>query len=328
MGESTSSECVEAITLRRAEAILGIANEFQSGVVPRDLLDLLPDGALWDLSKLRLFLERSGMPLSWADGRMFVGENPPAAHQQDHRTRRAQENWDSIQREVPRVLDGVLPVLRSLSVTGSLAFGESSEKDDVDFFAISRRGGVWLFLFLTYVAGRFRRTRPDPVWCFNTVLEEEVAVGELSKPLGFVMAREILMARCLWGNDYYVHLLQRADWIRREIPRLYEARLGSTPPPSASPVDPVAMPWPLRALNAAIFPLLATYLQLVGLLRNWRFRREGRASELFRTHTRYREMRFTSAKFEQILQRGEGASVIPPQLGSRRRGASGPDPSR
>ena len=316
------------MTLRRAEAILGIAHEFESGVVPGDLLDLLPDGALRDLSKVRLLLERSGTPVSWAGGRLFAGVNPPTILQQDHRSRQAQENWDSVQREVPRVLEGVLPVLRSLSVTGSLAFGESSEKDDVDFFAISRRGGVWLFLFLTYVAARIRRTRSGPVWCFNTVLEEEVAVGELSKPLGFVMAREILMARCLWGNDYYVHLLQRADWIRREIPRLYEARLGSTPPPSASPVDPAAMPWPLRALNAAIFPLLATYLQLVGLLRNWRFRREGRASELFRTHTRYREMRFTSSKFEQILQRGEGASVIPPQLGSRRRGASGPDPSR
>ena len=328
MGESTSSDRMDAITLRRAEAILGIANEFQSGMAPRDLLDLLPDGTLWDLSKLRHLLERSGMPLSWAGGRVFVGENPPSAHQQDHRTLRAQENWDSVQREVPRVLDGVLPVLRSLSVTGSLAFGESSEKDDVDFFAISRRGGVWLFLFLTYVAARIRRTRPGPVWCFNTVLEEEVAVRELSKPLGFVMAREILMARSLWGTDYYVHLLQRADWIRREIPRLYEARLGSAPPPSVSPTGAAAMPWPLRALNAAIFPFLATYLQLVGLLRNWRFRRGGRASELFRTHTRYREMRFTSSKFEQILQRGEGASVIPPQLGSRHRGESGPDPSR
>ena len=129
MGEPTSSECAEAMTLRRAEAILGIAHEFESGVVPGDLLDLLPDGALRDLSKVRLLLERSGTPVSWAGGRLFAGVNPPTILQQDHRSRQAQENWDSVQREVPRVLEGVLPVLRSLSVTGSLAFGESSKGD-------------------------------------------------------------------------------------------------------------------------------------------------------------------------------------------------------
>lgn len=200
---------------------------------------------------------------------------------------------------VPNGLRMSLPWTRCVGLTGSVAFGEPKEHDDLDFFVVTRRGAVWVFLALTYLSVRFRsrpRLQGEPlVACFNFVIDEISARAEFARPQGFQFAREALNMKMLAGESYYRELLRSAVWMATEVPQLYAEKFPSESEPSRG-----STPILVRVVNVCIFPLLATYLQFVGLVRNARAHKRGSDKDSFQSRTTLRRLVFTSKKWERL----------------------------
>jgi hypothetical protein len=119
---------------------------------------------------------------------------------------------------------------------------------------------------------------------------------------GLLFAREALTSRPVVGEEYYRSLVGSAGWMRSELPRLY-ARWD--PVPAEVVPAPAPTPWAIGLLNRVLFPLVSTYLQLQGLVRNHRLRVTGHPERAFRTLPRYRSMMFATERFERLRRAHE-----------------------
>ena len=297
----------------RLGALLDVAAAHDAPIALDELADLLPPEAPADAPALGRWLEAHPEVGRVADGQALAH----AASVRDQPARRDRaDRYLAEARYVSAVaLAPARPLLRTLAVTGSTAYGLVDRDDDLDFMAVTRPGALWVFLAFAYYAARFRRApdgaHPDAVWCFNYVLDESEAKREFATARGLLFAREALTARPLQGRSFYAGLIQASPGIRSEVPRLHARR--SQPPPAEPEGDPTPAPLLLRALNVLAFPLLAAYLQAVGLVRNARLRRTGEAAKAFRVVTTLRRMALETARFAELeatyaRRRGEGRS--------------------
>jgi hypothetical protein len=300
---------------QRLAALLEVSAEFRTGIPLPELSALLPRDAPADATALERWLaERPDIARTDA-GRVFAPNAPATAL--DEREERAIRYRTAAERLVGRDFRPLERWMRCAALTGSAAYGAPEPGDDLDLFVVTRSGTMWLFLVAATLAVRLRyRTsladdRPRP--CINFVLDERLAPVEFATRRGFLVAREALTAQVLWGDEYYRSLLVGAPWLGAEIPRMYEARCAG---PLAESVPPVGRL--VRGMNAAIYPVLACYLHLVGMYRNARRRRAGHPEKEFRTVVRFRRLavpseRFDllSAKYELRADRAHGRGYVP-----------------
>ncbi len=290
-----------ALVEGRVAAIVDVASQFGIGVALPELVRLLPNEAPSTVPEVRTWLA-SRPYLARLDGeRAFAPDS--ATDLEVERASRGLHYLEQARELFAGPLRSAAGWTRCVCVTGSAAYGEPGRGDDLDLFVVTRRGSQWWFLFYAYLTLRITRIRKgvpvEPLPCFNFVLDDVEAAREFAGSQGFLFAREALTARAVRGEGYYRALLAHAPWMAEEIPRLYSERTGESV--TDDPVDPPA-PLAVRLLNAALFPWLAAYLQLVGLRRNGRFRRAARHDERFRVETRWRKLVFASRKFERLRE--------------------------
>jgi hypothetical protein len=295
--DSAASPQATAFLDVRVETLLQVARTFGTGVPLDELTYLLPSEGPAGVEDLRQWLDARPHLARVEGDRAFS----PAAHADRlrERERRGAAYRRAAEHLVDRHLQPVLPWVRCVGITGSTAYGAPKAGDDLDLFVVTRAGSLWVFLAYTYVAVRlgFRPTagsdRPPP--CFNYVLDDRQAPTEFAEARGFLFAREALTARIFRGERYYRDLLATAPWLGGELPRLYAKRTSGVRPPPEPPA-----PWPVRVVNAALFPWLAAYLQLAGLRRNARFRSQSTRDGTFRTVTAPRRLAFVSERFDRL----------------------------
>lgn len=295
----------------RVRGILEVAAQVRTGVPLDELTRLLPREAPETSEELAARLSSRPEIARLCDGRAFSPRtSAPSADLS--RSRRGSEYLSAAEELKSRTFRPVLPLLLTLGVTGSAAYGEPEEGDDLDLLVITRRGALWTFLAYAYLSLRSGRGpmidgRAAAV-CLNYVREAGSALQDFARPQDFLFAREALTSRILHGERYYGGLLASAGWMEREIPRLYASRRGVTGRVRSTPA-----PWPLRLLNLALFPVLAAYLQAQGLRRNAQFRARGESDEVFRTDTRLGSVSFISRRFERRRRGYEaGRPPLPP----------------
>ena len=278
----------------RVTALLETARQFGTGLRLETLLDLLPRCAPATVEEMRRwFLARPGM--GRIEGDQVFSLEGRATSVEERRTRGVMY-WNFAREAIERRLGRALPLVRCLGITGSTAYGEPESGDDIDFLVVTRSGATWLFLAYTYLALRFgRRAAHEPDLCFNFVLDDFEAPREFARGRGFLFAREALTTGILWGEAYYRHLLASAPWMVEELPRLFDQRAITE-----GPRPPRRLPALLRCLDAFLFPILATYLELVGLRRNRRLRRNGKNDAVFRTEIGRHRLAFESRRFERL----------------------------
>jgi hypothetical protein len=292
----------------RVSTVVRIASEFGTGLRLPELLRLLPNDAPATVPEVRDWLE-TRPHVARVDGEVAFA--PEAAHRAEgERLDRGRQYLGAAHALFAGPLRRALPWTQCISVTGSAAYGEPHHGDDLDLFVVTRTGCTWWFLAYAYLCvrlARWRRADPrEPTPCFNFVLEEGEAVDEFTRSRGFLFAREALSARPVHGEAFYRALLSHAPWMVEEIPRLYAER---APAPAAPHPPPARSPALARLLGLAVFPWLATYLQLVGLRRDAGFRRASAEDQRFRTETRWRRLMFTSKKFERLREGYGGLSA-------------------
>ena len=250
------------LVAHRIRAWVQVADEHRTAIRLDDLTDLLPDEGPGTPGEVASWLAVHPSHGYVVGDRVHASAPPSPAEMEARRARGVQylreaaELWD-------RPLRSARRLVLAANVTGSTAYGEPESGDDLDLMVITRTGAVWLFLAHAYLVLRFRRTRGTAPPCLNYILDRATAEGEFHRPQGVMFAREALTARPVVGDAYYRAMIAAAPWMRSELPRLY----GRWTPGGAGPVtDTRAAPWAARLLNAAIFPILATYLQLQGLV--------------------------------------------------------------
>jgi hypothetical protein len=303
---------MEELTERRLASVLEVAALHGTALDLEDAAALLPDSAPRNPEELRAWIRENPRRGSIVGATIAApSASLPSPSEVVSRRERGEAYW----LQARELLDGpfglTTPLLRSVAVTGSAAYREPEEGDDLDLMAVTQRGTVWLFLLLAFV--RLRRvrqrssSRPTP-WCLNYVVDDRRAAHEYSRAQGFLFAREALSARVLHGAAFYRDLLLAAPWMADELPRLYRRALASEPradaaPPTASRLD--------RVVSALIFPFLATYLQLRGLVRNHQLRRTGRTEESFRTVTSFDRFTLMTRRFELLSGLYGSPSISP-----------------
>jgi glycosyltransferase involved in cell wall biosynthesis len=288
----------------RVAVLTRLAALFGTELSLNELVRLLPSAAPGSATELQAWLsDRPGLATHTRPAAI-----PPAFGRSDFQERRAR--GVAYLARASGLLRGPLartrPWVRCLAVSGSAAYGEPQAGDDLDLLVVSRTGSVWWFLAYAYLLGRLERWRGvetgGPTLCYNYVVEERAIAQDFARGSGLLFAREALSVRCLWGEPHYRTLLDSARWMSLLLPRLYAERTGG---PRATGGPPA--PRVVRALNGIVYPWLAAYLQLTGLLRNWRFRRTGRLSDRFRTTTGFRRLTIASARFDQLRRLYEEA---------------------
>lgn len=282
----------------RVATLVDIAARFRTGIALPDLLPLLPPEGPSTVSDARGWVEEH------PDLARLVGDQvlSPGASAQDQAERRAR--GERFLRHGERLFDGPLRRttrwLRCAAVTGSAAYGEPGPDDDLDLFVVVRTGALWWFLAHAFLRFRLERWRRGaalaPVPCINYAVEDSAAVEAIAGRRDFLAAREALCAKAVLGSGYYQGLLERSPWMAEAIPRLYRRVVH----PGTGETRVRRAPLAVRVANALTYPLLAAYLQLTGLYRNARSRRQGSGSDRFRTVTRYRRMAFVSDRFESL----------------------------
>jgi hypothetical protein len=295
---------------RRVEVLTRVARLFETAISPTEFVRLLPREGPASIEEVRSWVERHPELASIEDGSIVAAGERPRAHEE--RLARGR----SYVGRAERLLEGPFRPSRRwahcLALSGSAAYGEPQPRDDLDLFVVTRQGALWWFLVCAYVGLRLDRIRTGsgdgPTPCLNYVVDDLQARQDFRASQGLLFAREALAVRPLWGEEYYRGLLSTASWIGAKLPRLYAER---TDGPQARVLSNTALPW--RLLNAAVYPWLATYLQLRGLARNAGYRRAGRWEAQFRTETRPHRLTFASRRFDSLraLYEDPAAQVAP-----------------
>jgi len=283
----------------RLRLLLGVSHRCRAPMSLDQLVAHLPVGATWTIDTVSSWVKDHP-----EEGHVVAGHVMPPSEislpELVERTTRSQALWAEAEWAVSSPLRSAAALTRCVAVSGSVAYGYAAPNDDIDFFVTSRRGTTWLFLALAFL--QYRKVRradhqPGPSqWCFNYVIDETEAPAEFARPGGLLLAREALSVRVLRGDAYYRSLLLHAKWMSGELPQVYTRRTqegevtGSAPEPAS---------WGARLVNLGVFPFLATYLQMLGLVRNHRLRRKA-PDRQFSTTTKFRRYMLRSVRFDEL----------------------------
>lgn len=284
---------------RRITVVLSMAAQFRTEIALSDLPSLLPANGPSDPGAVAEWI-KTHPATAQLDGDLVVGPDQRAHSPGDIAARRARglDFYAAARDLFAGRLAPLTPWLRCACVTGSTAYREPAEEDDVDLMLVTATGTLWFTLLRVFLALRRERRshRPSRPWCVNYVLDEREAFRSYRGARGFLFAREALTARPIMGAAYYSELIRSSPWMAEELPRMF-ARWTSA---AGDPEPRFRAGLALRIANAVAFPLLATYLQLVGQWRNHRLRTSGRADAMFRTRTTFQEYALHTSKFDHL----------------------------
>jgi hypothetical protein len=118
--------------------------------------------------------------------------------------------------------------VRLLAVSGGNSYDRAGPADDVDLFCVTDKDSMWLFMLRSLLlarAFRLQRRRAAP-FCFSYVVEEKSVREDFGRKEGGLFARDALMARVIYGQDFYGTLLRDSPWMGAYFPSLYTKRMG------------------------------------------------------------------------------------------------------
>jgi hypothetical protein len=254
----------------------------------------------------------------------------PSVEEYDSRRRRAAAHVRVAERFSSEVdAKGELLVL---SVSGSTSYQSVAREDDLDFFCITRREIMWIFLCKALLRARlFRRGNAAnrstvPALCLSYVMDEGYALEEFTEPKDALFARDALATIVIRGESYYESLLRRCDWMGRYFPKMYGKRVGASahtprvggrtlngstrvgePSNSRPESSPAAVH--RRVLNLILYLTAGTYIRFKSFLLNREFERKGAYPRLFKVRlgpdhciyesVRYLELRKMYARMDE-----------------------------
>lgn len=210
-----------------------------------------------------------------------------------------------------RVLTRLVPFIRTVAVTGSVAYGSADKWDDIDLFIITQRNRLWITAFMTLVLVRLNKLlglRPPhlSLFCLSYVHDQEGFDEEShlnrTNPL---FARELLKAKPVAGSDQYRKLLEKNHWVGELYSLPYTAKLkdlkGETSNQRVGADDAIGFSFLLNWGEGIVFPLLRCYLSIRAYLTNLKLSSRGQNLRVFSTKMSPVSCIYTSKFYEWLL---------------------------
>ncbi|MBI4100631.1 hypothetical protein HY439_02715 [Candidatus Microgenomates bacterium] len=145
------------------------------------------------------------------------------------RIRQEREKWSRVKlikaRRITHFLK-LIPTIKMIALTGTLAVRNSEQDDDIDILIVSKTGTLWLTRFWTTILleilGQRRRPREketkDKI-CLNMFLDEEhLQISPEDQDL--YTAHEVAQLISLWDRDYAHEKFLKANlWVKKYLPK-------------------------------------------------------------------------------------------------------------
>jgi len=232
------------------------------------------------------------IPFQLRDGYLFASTIQSETERQEKERMSAAKLRSA--HEFSYMLTRLVPFIRAIAVTGSVAYGSAGKWDDIDLFIVTGQNRLWLSAFMALVLVRIRKVlRLGPpylsMFCLSYVHDEVGFARESQKnrtnPL---FARELLKAKPVAGVDQYKRILEENGWVANFYPKSYTTRLRQLES-SVSNLrttgrdNAVASPASFfaRWAEAFAFVFLSRYLQLRAYITNLGLRSQGLEFRIF-----------------------------------------------
>jgi hypothetical protein len=203
----------------------------------------------------------------------------------------------------------LVPFIKTIAVTGSVAYRSATKWDDIDLFIVTQKGRLWISALMMLILVRVTkllRLRPPQLslFCLSYVHDElgfaKEAFENRESPL---FARELLKAIPISGMKHYRELLVENDWVKQihskpyvEKLKEFDAVTGSNPNENTSRKTSKVLDW----AEAFIFIFLSRYLRLRAYLTNLKLRSEGKDSRVFEPKMNRMSCVYTSNFYEWL----------------------------
>jgi predicted nucleotidyltransferase len=190
------------------------------------------------------------------------------------------------------LLTKAIPYIRTVAVTGSVAYGSAAKWDDIDLFIVTERRRLWTSAFLTLILVRLDKLlglRPPhlSLFCLSYVHDEQGFAKESKRnrtnPL---FARELLKAKPVAGAKRYRKILEENKWVGEFYYSSYSATLKGLQNDGDGEVITEVDGTGLFSFFAAwteeiAYVLLSRYLRVRAYLTNLRLKSEGNNFRVF-----------------------------------------------
>ena len=190
------------------------------------------------------------------------------------------------------LLTRLVPFIRTIAVTGSVAYGSADKWDDIDLFVVTERNRLWVSGFLMLLQIRLykilglRASHLLP-FCLSYLHDEEGFSNESRRSrTNPLFARELLKAKPIAGTEKYRRILEENKWVREfystpyeEMLRLLRTGLDGRAKPTAAPsgFQSFLLTW----TEGISYMILSRYLRLRAYLTNLKLRSEGKNLRAF-----------------------------------------------
>lgn len=280
-----ASECGYAISIDEVSALMLAGEAFETQNLKRIM-------AVDDRFTLR-------GDLAVLRGKENLFESRPMRH-------RASQDSMKLARSFIGELARRCPYLKLAAVSGSVAYKNAAELDDIDIFLVTEPRRLWLAIFHALVLARIYNLKgfmdgKRVNFCLSYALDTRRCEKEFREHRTPLFAREVLSIRTLAGFNYYFSLITRNHWISKMFPRLFKARWGDAPTEPAG--DPQYAASSLGDLiDIFLYMGLSRFLALKGLIRNLRYLKAGRTRDLFKVITAEDACMYNSRRYDEIEQ--------------------------
>lgn len=189
------------------------------------------------------------------------------------------------------LLTKLVPFIRTVAVTGSVAYGSADKWDDIDLFVVTDRNRLWISVFLMLIQVRlyklFALRAPHLLpFCLSYVHDAEGFSNESRRNrANSLFARELLKAEPVAGFEEYRKILQENSWVSRYYSTQYSEKLemlgeafdGSSQPSNSSGIRAFFLDW----VEGIAYVFLSRYLRLRAYVANLKFESEGKNLRTF-----------------------------------------------
>ena len=190
------------------------------------------------------------------------------------------------------VLARFVPYIRTVAVTGSVAYGSAEKWDDIDLFIVTDRKRLWVSAFLALVLVRVnkllsRRAPHLSTFCLSYVHDEQGFSEESQRNrTNSLFARELLKAKPVAGTREYRRLLEDNAWVGEFFSASYSEKMrdldgGLDGATNLGDSENAQFSFFLDWVEGVAYIALSRYLRLRAYLTNLKLKSEGEQLRVF-----------------------------------------------
>jgi hypothetical protein len=195
-----------------------------------------------------------------------------------------------------------------VAVAGTNSYLSAAERDDIDFYCVTKTDGMWAFMLKSLILSRVFSVvwKDTPPFCFSFVMDEKKARSELSRSKGALYARDTLTAKVISGGGAYHRFLMNAAWMRPYFPAVYDHRLAEV----NGDEDPHLSAGESTVVNMFLFLTLGSYVRLRAWVMNRKLAKQRKADAVFKTWIEPGRLEYAARRYVELGKMYRGLEAL------------------